>query len=232
MKKEEILEGSIYLDKLMGIQVKVYHCLGTDCSGRQQGSVSTYQVINKYHIADYSDIDDGDRVTFRVEQPLSGWGPYCFGVTQTTLRCTILTITHNGVTRNTQDKEMNIYPDRLKADVVINLDKFQSGCQTSFVGKEKGRSIRSMLALNRIDEDRRLYEFVIPVSIASIDFWFFSGLFKESIQTLGERGFDNKYSFKFETLDKKKRNTLQKSIDEHINLILIQISASKNKQYA
>lgn len=67
-----------------------------------------------------------------------------------------------------------------------------------YSGYKLGKNIREKFRLNNKDKDKNYYIFTFPKDTMSINHSFFRGLFHDSIRTLGEITFKEKYSFMFD----------------------------------
>jgi hypothetical protein len=77
----------------------------------------------------------------------------------------------------------------------IDLAKYRSDNSRVYSGRPRGRLVRKELKLINLDKDTQIYEFTIPLDTFSLNTSFFLGLFGDSVRSLGEIGFRNKYLF-------------------------------------
>ena len=100
----------------------------------------------------------------------------------------------------------------------INLINYRTGGSKIFSGRDKGIAARKELELNKFDGASESVEVLIPKDNSS----FFGGLFEESIISLKEKRFLEKYKFEFDDktpLTEELWNNIKEGIFEALNEI-------------
>ena len=82
----------------------------------------------------------------------------------------------------------------VKIDRVIDLNILYKDCLV-LAYLENGKDLRWLFSLDEIDKGNEVYRVIFPDSLASLNSSFFRGMFYESLKSLGEVGFRDKYKF-------------------------------------
>lgn len=77
----------------------------------------------------------------------------------------------------------------------IDLDSYRSKSSRVFAGRSRGEAVRTAAKLDEEDRSAETVEVRIPEDTFSVNSSFFLGMFGESIRTLGEEKFKEKYHF-------------------------------------
>jgi hypothetical protein len=77
----------------------------------------------------------------------------------------------------------------------ISLDSYGEKTGKVLAGREKGEEVRDKLDLEKMDQNSEPVEVAIPGDVYSMNTSYFLGLFGPSVRTLGEAGFEEKYTF-------------------------------------
>lgn len=112
-------------------------------------------------------------------------------------KITCVDCSSNGIDKENEEEFNNInIPRRLKNKKVIKMPKLKDG--RIYSSYELGKNIREKIELDNKDKDKNYYIFTFPKNTMSISRSFFRGLFDDSITTLGEIAFKEKYNFMFD----------------------------------
>lgn len=77
----------------------------------------------------------------------------------------------------------------------IDFGKFRRANSRVYSGRAEGYKVRDNLKLNELDLKSDMIKIKVPKDTLSLNTSFFLGVFGESVRTLGDNQFRNKYEF-------------------------------------
>lgn len=98
---------------------------------------------------------------------------------------------------------------------ILKMNSYKKNESRMFSGRDYGLEVRQGMELDEKDKDNEVYIIQVSDDILAINSSFFGGLFSESVITLGEEGFREKYHFENEK-GKMMKQTLRNDIKEGI----------------
>ncbi len=104
----------------------------------------------------------------------------------------------------------------------LNLHNYRNSGSKIFSGRDNGIEARKKLNLDKLDKSPGQITISIPKDTWSINSSFFGGLFESSVITLREKGFKEKYIFKFDDgtpLSKELEENILEGIHDSLNEI-------------
>ena len=96
----------------------------------------------------------------------------------------------------------------------INLLKFRGNDSPSFTGRPEGQSARKIAGIDKMDDDKNTYQFLIPRGTTAFNPSFFLGFFFQSIKKLGFEKFESKYQLLIEDEMPENEIRLLRDIEE------------------
>ena len=82
-------------------------------------------------------------------------------------------------------------------------------------GRTNGEDIRKKINLEKIENENKKIEIIIPNDVFSFNSSYFLGMFGESVKKLGKEKFEEKYQFN--TKNESIRMNIKDGIDEALN---------------
>lgn len=79
--------------------------------------------------------------------------------------------------------------------IELSLAKILSAGSPNLIGRDQGEQARETLGIAQLDREAEGVVVQVPEQVSAVSSSFVSGLFSESIRTLGENRFREKYTF-------------------------------------
>lgn len=98
---------------------------------------------------------------------------------------------------------------------IINLSHYKSHKSSVFTGRPQGELVRKDMKLSLSDtNDEEKIIFIIPDDTTSFNPSFYLGMLYESLASLKEECFQNKYAFKIDSDDADQIKSIEKNLDD------------------
>lgn len=105
--------------------------------------------------------------------------------------------------------------------VRIDLDSYRDPRSRIFSGRARGEQVRLAAKLPELDISTDRVEIHVPEDVFSVTSSFFLGMFRDSINTLGEEGFRKKFSFAGKNIQRVVDESIREALKRSSPLALV-----------